>query len=128
MNIDAIKSKVKFYTEKALAFFPETLPQGQTEFDTWLDSIQALFKLPTSERSDLIQVFSSIIINLGPLQDKKSKYYFVKAIRLAAAKQVAGARFLELQQAARAKREAQAKTVEATTNLKVVPSDGPTAG
>lgn len=132
MTLNDIKTKAKYVVQKARSLLPETLPQGQTEFDAWLDSIQSLYILPTQERSDLIQVFASIIINLGPLQDKKSKYYFVKSIRTAAAKQVAGNRFYELQMAKKAKqaeeaRAAQAKSVEATTTLKVVANE-PTSG
>lgn len=133
MNIDAIKNKAKFYVEKAKAFLPSSLPQGESEFNAWVDSLSTLFKLPTAARTDLEHVFCSMIINLGPLEDKKPKYYFVKAIRMAAAKQVAGSKFYEIQMAKKAAHEAsvkaaQAKSVEVTTNLKVVPSNEPTAG
>ncbi len=125
MKIDAFKSKVKFYVNKARAFLPEPLPQGSTEFQAWADSIQSLFDLPTKDKDSVHFMLGSMLMHIGPQEDRKSKYHFVKSIRSAAAKQVGGSAMYDIkirQQEAQKAAEA-AKTVEAATNtLKVVTS------
>lgn len=129
MNIKDIKAKVKTLTTKLTGFLPQSLPQGQADFNAWFEAIR-VYKLPTQDEDSLKFMLGSMLMHLGQNEDRKPRYHFVKTIRAAAAKQVGAAAFTEVkmkQQAAQAAAlEAANKPVEATTNLKVVANENNT--
>lgn len=110
--------KVKNAYQWVRDFFPSPLPQGMAEFDKWALSLQATHELPTASLNDVRYVLATLIINSGALTASKPKYYFVKALRAGAAKQVAGAVFQDIQIKQKAAVEA-AKLAEATAKQPV---------
>lgn len=93
---------VKLYTQIRRFFkqirglFPSPLPTGSGAFDLWADDIASTYTLPTEDRDSILFSFSTMIMHLGPTTANKSRYYFVLALRAAAAKQVAGAAFQDI--------------------------------
>lgn len=107
--INTLKRKIN----QVLGLFPSSLPTGVESFYSWIDSIQNTYTLPTEDRDSIVFSFSTMIMHLGPTAARKPKYYFVLALRSAAAKQVAGGAFQEVKLNQKAKAEAQLKA-EAT--------------
>lgn len=100
----ALVSKLKLLWTKAQAFFPSAVPIGRTAFDVWADSIIQPWGFPDNE--SLRFALASMVMHLGPTDAFKPRWYFVKTLRTAMAKQVASTVFVEIkekQQAAEAK-------------------------
>lgn len=93
--------------------FPSRLPTGVTEFNAWADSIASTYRLPTADQDSVRFSLASQIMHLGPTADSKPKYYFVRAIRAGAAKQIAGNAFYEIKSKHQAAQKA-AQAAEAT--------------
>jgi hypothetical protein len=77
-------------------FFPEAVPTGLTEFNTWADDIISTYNLPTKERDSIRFALATMVLHMGPMAAYRSKFHFVLMIRTGAAKQVAGAIFTEI--------------------------------
>lgn len=109
-------------------FFPEAIPNGMQEFDSWITSFVNTYDLPTKNVETVKFIITTTIINL---QDKtiyknvfKPKFYFYLVVKAAAAKEIAGAIFTDLKTAQQARFKAeQQKSAEATAN-KLVASNG----
>jgi hypothetical protein len=78
---------------------PSPLPVGVKEFHEWADSFADIYDLPTSDKDSIKIVLASEIINLKPGVFAVPKEHFYHVILSAAAKQVAGSVFQEIQQA-----------------------------
>lgn len=103
--------------------FPSPIPTGMTEFNAWVDSLIAIYTLPTADRDSIVFAVASMIMHLGPTTAYKPKLYFVLALRSGAAKQIAHGAFSEIkmrQQAALAQ-----KPAEVTATAPAVTSNGP---
>ena len=94
-----MKEKLKKVLKQIRARFPSKLPVGIPEFNAWADSFNDIYDLPTKDRDSIRVVLSSTIINMGSITVSRPKYHFYRAIVAAAAKQVAGAIFHDIQQA-----------------------------
>ena len=107
-------SQVTRFFKQFRGLFPSPLPTGATTFDAWAEDIQGTYTLPTQDRDSILFSFSTMIMHLGPTVAAKPRYYFVLALRAAAAKQVAGQAFQDIktrQREAAAKQEATTPTV-----------------
>ncbi len=110
-------TKIKQVLERIRSFFPETLPQGLTHAEAWIDSIIRMAKLPNN---DSIRFAVAVkVLHLAETDCYKSKEFFVRALKKAAANQVVSQIINDLkakqqaeQQAAQA--AAAAATVEST--------------
>lgn len=89
-------NKAKKLWRQALGLIPTKLPTGMTEFNEWADDILNNYDLPTTDADSVKFTLSTIIMHLGPHVDRKPKLFFVKTLRAAAAKQVAGAVFTDI--------------------------------
>src|SRR5258706_12016664 len=89
-------SKIKRIINQIKGLFSSPLPVGMAAFDTWAQSIADTYALPTTDATSIKFTLASIIIHLPPTADSKPKYYFVKMIRAASAKQIAGQAFYEI--------------------------------
>lgn len=94
-----MKEKLIRVLKQVRARFNSPLPVGVTEFNEWADSFNDIYDLPTKDKDSIRIVLSSTIINMGSVTTHRPKYHFYKAIMAAAAKQVAGSVFSEIQQA-----------------------------
>ena len=113
--VNKLLLKVKRLFNQIRGLFPSDLPTGMKEFDAWVDSIIETYDLPTADRTSIRFLFATACINQqNPLIYRRPKFYFVRMIRHAANKQVAGSVFQEI------KREQQ----EAEKNAKVEFKDG----
>lgn len=94
------------------SFFPSTLPQGMVELDKWLDDVITLSGLPNNDSMRFTA--SSMILHVNADNDNKPKRYFAKAMRKAAANQVASYKMQEMKEAQlqKAKAETEAKAKE----------------
>lgn len=93
-------------------FFPSRLPVGMTEFDAWAEKIASTYQLPTKDLESVKFTLASIVIHLGPSDDKKPNWFFVKQLRAASAKQIAGAAFYEIKQKQKLLQEAAIKVAQ----------------
>lgn len=103
--------------------FPSPLPTGAEAFTDWVRDVRSTYDLPTEDENSIIFSFATMIMHAGPTAASKPKYFFVLALRAAAAKQVAGAAFYDIKKKQEAANEAQHKA-EATAIDAV--ADGPT--
>lgn len=69
------------------SFWPERLPQGMTQFKSWVDEIAELSDLPVNDR--LRKVIGVMILQIPPNISMCAKRHIVNRIRKAAANQVA---------------------------------------
>lgn len=69
------------------SYWPEKLPQGMTEFSSWVDEIAVLSELPNNDR--LRKVIGVMILQIPPHISSCAKRHIVNRIRKAAANQVA---------------------------------------
>lgn len=65
---------------------PEKLPQGMTEFNTWVDDISLLSELPVNDK--LKKVVGTLILQLPPTVARIPKNHIVNLVKKAAANQV----------------------------------------
>jgi hypothetical protein len=107
--------------------FPSQVPQGITEFEQWAASIAATWHLPTADLNSIKSTLAVIVMHMGPKDDSKSKYHFVRTFRAGAAKQIASAVFTDIKntQATTAQKALEAKPAEATA---VIPTAVATSG
>lgn len=83
-------------------YFPERLPVGLNEFNSWAKSFQDTYKLPTDHEDSIKFVLASAILNLGPQTFYKPKYYFYLTVCAGCSKQISGSVFYEIKQAQKA--------------------------
>ena len=107
-----MKQKLAKLTRQLLGFIPTLLPQGASEFSAWADNIANTYTLPTQDKESLKFVLASLLMHLPPNASHRSNYYFVVAIRAAAAKQVAGAAFYEIKETQKRLAEEAAKKAQ----------------
>lgn len=106
--------KIKWFYQYFRGFFPSLLPVGKQEFEAWIQSFLDTYDLPTKNLDSIKFTLTTMVIHLGPQDDRRSKYFFFKSIRAAAAKQLCGAEFHDLKLRQRAAQEEAAKQAEAT--------------
>ena len=109
--------KIKRFIRQVRGLFPQSLPTGIDEFNSWATDIAATYQLPTENLDSIRYTLATIIMHLGQTAAYKSKWYFVLTLRSGAAKQIAGGIFYEIktkQQAAQAA-EAAAIVVSSAT-------------
>lgn len=104
--MNKIVTQIKRSVARARGIFPETLPAGVPAFNIFVDSIIANYDLPTNRRDDVAYVIASNITTFSSTRSSASKRLFVRLIRAAAAKQVAGAAFGEIRERLRAEQKA----------------------
>lgn len=89
-----MKSKLLKVLRKIRSFIPESLPIGRTAFDEYC---QEVIELSSSPDNDSVRfTIAAMITNLGHLDCYLPKNYFVKALKMAMAKQVASTVFIEI--------------------------------
>lgn len=116
-------SKIKYFFLRLLAYIPTPLPRGMTEYKVWEKTIIVLANgLSTNE--DLSWIISAETMRLAPTRSLVPKAYYLRVMRVAAAKQLAGAVFSDLKEAQKA-REATAKAAAAPAVL--TPVEAPTS-
>lgn len=111
----------KKYLTRFRGMFPTPLPGGMDEFEALTARLIAYWNLPTHNERDVKFALTTTIMHLGPLDDKKSDYYFVKTIRAGAAKQIAGAQFHAIKTAHNA--EVKALAEQEATAMHLVASE-----
>lgn len=120
-------SKLKYFLLRILAYIPTPLPRGMTEYKAWEASIVSLAN-NLSTNDDLRWIIAAETMRLAPTRSLVPKAYFLRVMRVAAAKQLAGAVFSDLkekqkaaavaaQAAEAAKASTPTNTVEATTPI-----------
>lgn len=72
--------------KKWKSFLPEKLPQGMTEFNTWVEDISLLSELPVNDK--LKKVVGTLILQLPPTVAHIPKNHIVNLVKKAAANQV----------------------------------------
>jgi len=98
---------MKQLLKKLSSYFPTSIPAGMTEFDAYVADIVSLVG-PIATPDDIEWVVDAEMMRIAPTRSKLPKNEFVKTVRVAAAKQLAGARF----QALKLKHEAQQKAAQ----------------
>lgn len=88
--------KIKRLIKQVLGRFETKLPVGVTEFEAWCDDIKVTYDLPTDRDDDIRTTFAAVIMRFDEIISKKPKYYFVRALRSGAAKQIANHVFTEI--------------------------------
>jgi hypothetical protein len=111
-----ILKKIKRLIKQIKGFFPSQLPTGVTAFNTWADGLMETYNLPTSDRDSVHFACSTMIMRFGPTENVKSNYFFVKAIRAACAKQIAGNAFQEIKQRQKEAEKAAAEAAAASAS------------
>lgn len=72
---------------RLLYLFPRSLPRGAKEFDSYCDTLFALYQLPNLQSYK--EAIATMILHLSPTTDRKSPLFFVKSVKKAMANQVA---------------------------------------
>ncbi len=106
-------NKIKRIINQIRGRYNSPLPTGMEEFETWVKAMINTYDLPTQDLTSIKFTLASIIMHLRPEDAEKPMLYFVKMIRAACAKQVAGQAFYDIKQ------EQQKKQAEATAALQV---------
>ncbi len=113
-----MNNKFKRYVNYFLGFFPQALPVGVTAFNTWSESLIDTYNLNAiMSKRDAQYTLAASIISGGGASAYKSNFTFYLILRAAAAKQIAGAKFQDIQSELRAEQQAAiaaAKQAEAT--------------
>lgn len=78
---------VRRIINKVLGRLPTQLPIGVTSFEAFVNSIFETYDIPNL--NSYKHAVATMIMHLGPDQDKKSKYHFARAIRKAQANEIA---------------------------------------
>lgn len=104
---------MKLLLKRILSYIPLTVPTGMTAFDKYVSDIVELTG-PIATPDDIEWVVNAEMMRIGPRQSLVAKNYFVRSIKSAAAKQLAGTRFQAL------KEKQQQKLAEATAQTPVV--------
>lgn len=108
------------YLKKLLAlillFIPRRLPVGMDQFEAFAARIMTnvgpgLEKVPAS---DIKFVLATTITHMGPQVDKKPDIHFIRTLRAAAAKQIAGGVFSQVKEEQRKRQEEMQRAAEAT--------------
>jgi len=99
--------------------FPSKLPHTEEDFNKFCESIFSVYNLP--DKLSYRRAIATMILHLGPLENKKSKIYFVKSIEKArmnefAFDQMQAFKKLEQQEA----EEAKEKAIEEPSDLKAI--------
>ena len=105
-----VAQKIKKLAKQVRGLFPSNLPVGVEAFNSWALELSETYDLPTKDLDSVKFTLASIIMHSGPKDDKKSNIHFVRTMRAAAAKQIAGHVFYEIktqQQEAAAKAAAE---------------------
>jgi len=105
-------NNIRRFFKQLLGFLPETLPQGATAFDNFVTDVIETWDMPTPLRSDIEYVIAMNIV--GQNSDRRSKMYFVRLIRAAAAKQIAHANMQRIYNEKKAEQAAQSQPAEVT--------------
>lgn len=111
-----MKQKITRFFKQIRGLFPSPLPQGVTEFAAWIADIKATYTLPTARDEDIIACFAAVIMRFDQIAASKPKYYFVRALRSGAAKQVASYAFTEVKH-----KQAAAQAAEVSAEATAVP-------
>lgn len=117
--------KSPLFLKRLLSHIPTPVPTGMTAFSAFVADIVALVG-PIATPQDIEWVIDAEMMRIPPKQSRIAKNDFVKLVRVAAAKQLAGARFQQMKEAHDAAlKAAQAATppVEATTPPQVVANE-----
>lgn len=116
MKLSKLLSIVKRTYNQLRGLLPSALPTGVAEFHEWADKIIATYDLPTKDEKSVKFLLASACINQqNPLVYSRPLFHFVKMVRHAANKQVAGAVFQEIKQA-QIDADKAAKAAELTAN------------
>lgn len=105
-----------------LSYFPSKLPVGATEFHEYADAVIELAG-PFADADSMKWAIANNIIHLPSVTASKPKQYFVRALRKAAANQVASFVFQEIkakQQDRAAKEAAEAAAKVADSDVKIL--------
>jgi hypothetical protein len=109
---------MKHVIKRILSKFPTDLPVGLTEFNKWADSIIELSG-EYADRDSMRFAIASQVIHLPHTVSSKPKDYFVRAMRKAAANQIASAVFQEIKLAQQKEQEEVKKLAEVTADQSV---------
>jgi hypothetical protein len=110
---------MKLLLKRILSYVPTSVPTGMTKFDAYVQDIVALCG-PIASAEDIEWVVDAEMMRIAPKANRIPKNDFVRSIKVAAAKQLAGARFQALKEKQQLKQaEATAQTVVANEETKV---------
>lgn len=109
---------MKRLLKKLLSYLPTGLPVGMTEFNKFTNDVIELSGKYADEDSMRFAI-ASMITHLKHTEAYIPKNYFVKCLRSAAAKQVAGQVFQDIKQKQLEAQEAAKKAAEVTAQNKV---------
>lgn len=112
---------MKLLLKRLASYFPTSVPTGMTKFDAYLADIIELVG-PIASPDDIEWVLNAEMMRIEPKRNKMPKNDFVRTIKVAAAKQLAGARFqaLKMKQEAAAKAQLEAQKQQEATATEVV--------
>lgn len=82
-----VKKLIIKWFNKVKGFFPTSLPQGMTEFNSWSQVIIDTYAPPMNDRSVKFTL-SALLMRLGQDEAYKPNRYFAKCLHSGAAKQV----------------------------------------
>lgn len=97
-------AKIKLVLARIRAYFPETLPQGRAEAESWANYIISLSGLPDNDSVRFALYVK--VLHLGETDDRKPKEYFIRAMRKAAANQVVSVIINEIKEKQQAEQKA----------------------
>lgn len=115
--MNTLTHKIVRFLKQIRGRFNSPLPVGVAEFKEWCDDIRATYDLPTQSEEDILFCFSAVIMRFDQIVDRKPKYYFVRALRSGAAKQVANYAFSETKMKQKAAQEAAQSAATNETKL-----------
>lgn len=100
-----IVNTLKNLLQRVRAFFPSALPQGRTEFDTWANSIVAIYAMPDNDSVRF--ALATMILHLPSTKSRVSKEFFGRSLQKSCSNQVAAALMQELKEKQQAEFKAQ---------------------
>jgi hypothetical protein len=93
-------SKLKKLLKQVRARFPSKLPVGMSEFDAWADSIIDTYTLATKNKDSIKFTLATSVMHLKEKDAFIPKHHFYLILEAAAAKQIAGATFMQIKERA----------------------------
>ena len=107
---------MKLLIKRLFSYFPSPVPTGMTKFESYVSDIVELCG-PIATPEDIEWVVNAEMMRIAPKANRIPKNDFVRSIKVAAAKQLAGARFQAL------KEKQQLKQAEATASPAVASNE-----
>jgi len=113
--LNNVLNKLRNVLKHLLSFYPTALPVGMSDFKPWGDSILNLSRCPNNETTQ--GALAVMVLHLGPTECNKPKRYFIKAMNMGAAKEIAHAVFQQIKNNQKTRAEVIKEAQERNKNL-----------